>query len=113
MRQSSPSLTSRIVSDDGFSPTAVDVTRASATSPRILTSSTLSDGCRTRLAVLRSRTPELVQQEVWAHLLVHYAVRQLMHHAALTEGLDPDRLSFVGSLRIVRRQLVSHQPFSP
>jgi hypothetical protein len=36
-----------------------------------------------------------------------------MHHAALTEGLDPDRLSFTGSLRIVRRQLVSHQPFSP
>jgi hypothetical protein len=63
--------------------------------------------------VLRSKTPELVAQEVWAHLLVHYAIRQLMHHAALTEGLDPDRLSFTGSLRIVRRHLVSHQPFSP
>jgi hypothetical protein len=63
--------------------------------------------------VLRSKTPELVQQEIWAHLLVHYAIRKLMHHAALTEGLDPDRLSFTGSLRIVRRQLVSHQPFSP
>jgi hypothetical protein len=63
--------------------------------------------------VLRSKTPALVQQEVWAHLLVHYAIRTLMHHAALTEGLDPDRLSFTGSLRIVRRQLVSHQPFSP
>ena len=64
-------------------------------------------------AVLRSKTPTMVQQEVWAHLLVHYAIRKLMHQAALTEDLDPDRLSFLGSLRIVRRQLVSHQPFSP
>jgi hypothetical protein len=31
----------------------------------------------------------------------------------LTQGLDPDQLPFTGSLRIVRRQLVSHQPFSP
>jgi len=64
-------------------------------------------------AVLRSKTPAMVEQEVWAHLLVHYAIRTLMHQAALTEGLDPDRLSFVGTLRIVRRHLVSHQPFSP
>jgi hypothetical protein len=64
-------------------------------------------------AVLRSKTPQMVQQEVWAHLLVHYAIRKLMHQAALTEGLDPDRLSFTGTLRIVRRHLVSHQPFSP
>jgi hypothetical protein len=55
----------------------------------------------------------MVQQEVWAHLLVHHAIRTLMHQAALEHDLDPDRLSFVGSLRIVRRQLVSHQPFSP
>jgi hypothetical protein len=55
----------------------------------------------------------MVQQEVWAHLLVHYAIRKLIHQAALTGGLDPDRLSFVGTLRIVRRHLVSHQPFSP
>jgi Insertion element 4 transposase N-terminal len=64
-------------------------------------------------AVLRSKTPQMVQQEVWAHLLVHYAIRKLMHQAALAEDLDPDRLSFVGSLRIVRRHLVSHQPFPP
>ena len=64
-------------------------------------------------AVLRSKTPAMVEQEVGAHLLVHYAIRKLVHQAALTEGLDPDRLSFVGSLRIVRRHLVSYQPFSP
>jgi ferredoxin len=39
--------------------------------------------------VLRSRTPELVAQEVWADLLVHYALRQVIHTAALAEDLDP------------------------
>jgi hypothetical protein len=63
--------------------------------------------------VLRSKHPEGVEQEVWAHLLVHYAIRRLMHQAALDEGLDPDRLSFVGTLRIVRRHLTSHAAFSP
>ena len=63
--------------------------------------------------VLRSKSPEMVEQEVWAHLLVHYAIRKLMHQAALDEGLDPDRLSFVGSLRIVRRHLGSQVVFSP
>ena len=63
--------------------------------------------------VLHSKHPELVAQEVWAHLLVHYAIRTLMHQAALDQGLDPDRLSFTGSLRIVRRHLVSHAAFSP
>ncbi len=63
--------------------------------------------------VLRSKHPQGVEQEVWAHLLVHYAIRKLMHQAALDEGVDPDRLSFVGSLRIVRRHLASHAAFSP
>jgi len=63
--------------------------------------------------VLRSKHPEGVEQEVWAHLLVHYAIRRLMHQAALDEGVDPDRLSFVGTLRIVRRHLASHAAFSP
>jgi Transposase DDE domain len=50
--------------------------------------------------VLRSKSPELVAQEVWAHLLVHYALRAVMHTAALEEDLDPDRLSFIRSLRV-------------
>jgi hypothetical protein len=49
--------------------------------------------------VLRSKSPELVAQEVWAHLLVHYALRAVMHTAALAEDLDPDRLSFIRTLR--------------
>ncbi len=57
--------------------------------------------------VLRSKTPEMVAQEVWAHLLVHHAIRTLMHQAALDHHLDPDRLSFIRSLRIVRRQVTT------
>ena len=57
--------------------------------------------------VLRSRSPEMVAQEVWGMLLVHHAIRRLMHRAALDHHLDPDRLSFVRSLRIVRRQVTT------
>jgi Insertion element 4 transposase N-terminal/Transposase DDE domain len=63
--------------------------------------------------VLRSRTPELVAQEVWAHLLVHYALRAVMHTAALQADLDPDRLSFIASLRVIRRQVIARPAFSP
>jgi len=63
--------------------------------------------------VLRSKSPKGVAQEVWAHLLVHYAIRKLMHQAAREQDLDPDRLSFTGTLRIVRRHLASHAAFSP
>jgi Insertion element 4 transposase N-terminal/Transposase DDE domain len=64
-------------------------------------------------AVLRSKTPEGVEQEIYAHLLVHYAIRALMHQAALDADTDPDRLSFTRSLRIVRRQLIAQAAFSP
>ena len=63
--------------------------------------------------VLRSRSPELVAQEVWAHLLVHYALRVVMPTAALAEDLDPDRLSFIRTLRVIRRQLIAQPAFSP
>jgi Insertion element 4 transposase N-terminal/Transposase DDE domain len=63
--------------------------------------------------VLRSKSPELVAQEVWAHLLVHYALRAVMHTAALEADLDPDRLSFIGSLRVIRRQVIAAPAFSP
>jgi hypothetical protein len=63
--------------------------------------------------VLRSKSPELVAQEVWAHLLVHYALRAVMHPAALAEDLDPDRLSFIRSLRVIRRQVIAAPAFPP
>jgi hypothetical protein len=63
--------------------------------------------------VLRSRSPEGVEQEVWGHLLVHHAIRSLMHTAAQGIDTDPDRLSFTRSLRLVRRQVTAQAAFSP
>jgi hypothetical protein len=63
--------------------------------------------------VLRSKTPELVRQEIWALLLTHYAVRHLMLEAADDTGSDPDRLSFIRSLRVIRRQVTDQAAFSP
>ena len=60
---------------------------------------------RGRQAVLRSKTPELVEQELYGFLLAHFAIRGLMHEAALKADLDPDRLSFLHTVRIVRRKL--------
>jgi len=56
---------------------------------------------RLQQAVLRSRTPEGVRQEVYALLLAHYAVRTLMHEAACQAEVDPDRLSFTDALFVL------------
>lgn len=63
--------------------------------------------------VLRSKTPSMVRQEIWGILLAHYAIRHLMHEAADTADVDPDRLSFIRSLKIVRRQITVQADFSP
>ena len=63
--------------------------------------------------VLRSKQPEGVRQELYGHLCVHYAIRWLMHAAALARDADPDRLSFTRSLRVARRTTASHPGFSP
>jgi len=53
--------------------------------------------------VLRSKQPDGVYQEAYGYLLTHYAIRALIHDAAVESGLDPDRLSFLRTLRVVRR----------
>jgi hypothetical protein len=63
--------------------------------------------------VLRSQTPGGVEQEVYGFLLVHYAIRTLMHRAALDAGLDPDQLSFTRTLRLARRQIPAQAGLSP
>jgi hypothetical protein len=55
--------------------------------------------------VLRSKTPDLVRQEFYGLVLAHFAVRALMHEAALLDDVDPDRLSFVHSVRVIRRKI--------
>ncbi|MCA1836902.1 MAG: IS4 family transposase [Actinobacteria bacterium] len=63
--------------------------------------------------VLRSKSPDLVLQEIWGHLCCHYAIRSLMAEAAAHSGHDPDRVSFVAALRITRQTLAHPGAFSP
>jgi hypothetical protein len=63
--------------------------------------------------VLRSKTPELVRQEFWGLLLAHFAVRGLMHEAALQADEDPDRLSFSHAVRVIRRKVPLFATLSP
>ena len=63
--------------------------------------------------VLRSKTPDLVRQEFYGLLLAHFAIRGLMHEAALKAGEDPDRLSFLHAVRVVRRKLPLYGAISP
>lgn len=63
--------------------------------------------------VLRSKSPEGVYQEVYGHLLAHYAIRALIHEVALESDSDPDRLSFTRALRVVRRTARAGPGFSP
>jgi hypothetical protein len=63
--------------------------------------------------VLRSKSPALVQQEIWGHLCCHYAIRTLMFEAAQHATVDPDRVSFVAALRIARRSLSQARDFPP
>lgn len=60
---------------------------------------------RANSTVLRSKTPELVLQELWGLLLAHFAIRQLMAQAAWPRALDPDRLSFTHAVRLIKRKL--------
>lgn len=55
--------------------------------------------------VLRSQTPAGVVQEIYGLLLAHFVVRKLMFEAAANEHLPPRRLSFTGTLKILRCRL--------
>jgi hypothetical protein len=63
--------------------------------------------------VLRSKTPDLVRQEFYGLMLAHFAVRGLMHEAALRAGEDPDRLSFLHAVRVVRRKIARFAAIPP
>lgn len=63
--------------------------------------------------VLRSKTPDLVRQEFYGLMMAHFAVRCLMHEAALKADEDPDRLSFLHAVRIVRRKLPAFAAVPP
>jgi hypothetical protein len=63
--------------------------------------------------VLRSKTPDLVRQEFYGLLMAHFAIRGLMHEAALHSGEDPDRLSFLHAVRVVRRKMAAFGAIPP
>lgn len=63
--------------------------------------------------VLRSKSPDLVLQEIWGHLCCHYAIRSLMTQAADHAGHDPDRISFTAALRITRASIAHAGAFPP
>jgi IS4 transposase len=63
--------------------------------------------------VLRSKSPDLVLQEIWGHLCCHYAIRSLMADAATHAGHDLDRVSFVAALRITRQTIAQQGDFPP
>jgi hypothetical protein len=55
--------------------------------------------------MLVSQTPVGVVQEIYALLLAHFVVRSLMHEAAMEVPIDPDRISFIGTLRVLQAAL--------
>jgi len=63
--------------------------------------------------VLRSKTPELVRQEFFGLLMAHFAIRGLMHEAALQADEDPDRLSFLHAVHVVQRRLAHYAAIPP
>jgi hypothetical protein len=63
--------------------------------------------------VLRSKTPDLVRQEFYGLMMAHFAVRGLMHEAALKAEIDPDQLSFLHAVRVVRRKLAAIHAIPP
>jgi hypothetical protein len=53
--------------------------------------------------ILRSKSPDMVRQEIWGYLLTHYAISALICTAATAAGIDPDRVKFKRAVRIIRR----------
>jgi hypothetical protein len=45
----------------------------------------------------------MVRQEIYGCLLAHHAISALICRAATEAGIDPDRVKFTRTLRIVRR----------
>jgi Insertion element 4 transposase N-terminal len=63
--------------------------------------------------VLRSKSPDMVRQEIYGYLLTHYAISALICQAATEAGIDPDRVKFKRTVRIVRRRAADPAAFPP
>jgi hypothetical protein len=54
--------------------------------------------------VLRSKSPDMVRQEIYGYLLTHYAISALICQAATEADIDPDRVKFLRTVRVIRRR---------
>src|SRR6266545_3996881 len=63
--------------------------------------------------VLRSKSPDMVRQEIYGYLLTHYAISALICRAATEAGIDPDRVKFKRTVRIIRRRAADPAAFPP
>ena len=63
--------------------------------------------------VLRSQSPDMVRQEIYGYLLTHHAISALICRAATEADIDPDRIKFLRTVRIVRRRVTDTAAFSP
>lgn len=61
---------------------------------------------------LRSKKPELAEQEFYGFMLAHYVIRNIMHKAALKLARDADTLSFIHAVRVIKRKIIAMR-FSP
>lgn len=64
-------------------------------------------------AVLRSKSPDMVRQEVYGLLCTYQAIRELIVAGAQDTGLDPDRISFTRTRQAAERHLSDDSAFSP
>jgi len=63
--------------------------------------------------ILRSKKPDTVRQEIYGYLLTHYALSALICRAATETDIDPDRIKFTRTVRIIRRRVTDPAAFSP
>jgi hypothetical protein len=63
--------------------------------------------------VLRSKSPPLIRQEIYAMLCCYQAIRTLISQAADTAGLDPGRISFTHARDAVQGRISDPGWFSP
>ena len=55
-------------------------------------------------SVLRSKSPDMIRQEIYGYLLTHHAIAALICQAATEADIDPDRVKFLRTVRIIRRR---------
>lgn len=63
--------------------------------------------------ILRSKSPDMIRQEIYGYLLTHYALSALICKAATEADIDPDRVKFLRTVRVVRRRVADPAAFSP